>query len=96
MKSWYKPSEMSKRLFFFYTASLMGGAFGGLLAGGIITGMEGKAGVRGWKWLFIIEGCATVVAACCAYFILPDYPLTTKWLSDDEKRLATQRLLHRR
>ena len=34
----------------FYTAALIAGAFGGLLAGGIIEGMEGLGGVRGWKW----------------------------------------------
>jgi MFS family permease len=51
-----QPAELSKRVAFFYTASLVSGAFGGLLAGGIITGMEGLGNTRGWKWLFIIEG----------------------------------------
>jgi hypothetical protein len=50
MSCWYKPAELSKRVAFFYTASLVAGAFGGLLAGGLITGMEGVGGVRGWKW----------------------------------------------
>jgi hypothetical protein len=45
-----KPRELSKRLAIFYTAPLTAGAFGGLLAGGLIDGMEGVAGVRGWKW----------------------------------------------
>jgi hypothetical protein len=45
-----QPAELSKRIAFFYTASLLSGAFGGLLAGGIIDGMEGVAGTRGWKW----------------------------------------------
>jgi MFS family permease len=55
----------------FYTASLVSGAFGGLLAGGIITGLEGVGGTRGWKWLFIIEGLITVVLAVIAFFVLP-------------------------
>lgn len=50
LSCWYKPSELSKRLAFFYSASLISGAFSGLLAGGIIDGMEGLGGVRGWKW----------------------------------------------
>lgn len=33
LSCWYKPSEMSKRIALFYTASLMSGAFGGILAG---------------------------------------------------------------
>jgi hypothetical protein len=68
---WYKPAELSKRIAFFYTASLVSGAFGGLLAGGLIEGMEGLGGVRGWKWLFMIEGMATVLIAIGAYFVLP-------------------------
>ncbi|WVR04204.1 hypothetical protein IAU60_001204 [Kwoniella sp. DSM 27419] len=49
MSCWYKPAELSKRVAFFYTASLMSGAFGGLLAGGLIEGLEGVGNTRGWK-----------------------------------------------
>lgn len=72
---------------------LTSGAFGGLLAGGIIEGLEGKGGTRGWKWLFIIEGLITVVLSLLAFFILPNYPATTKWLTPEQKKLATARLL---
>ncbi|BEI83018.1 hypothetical protein CcaverHIS002_0308860 [Cutaneotrichosporon cavernicola] len=93
MSCWYKPHELSKRIALFYTASLVAGAFGGLLSFGIMDGLEGKGNTRGWQWLFIIEGLITVVVACAAFFVLPNYPTTTKWLSEDEKRLATARLL---
>ncbi|WVQ82889.1 hypothetical protein IAT38_005025 [Cryptococcus sp. DSM 104549] len=92
LSCWYKPTELSKRVALFYTASLVSGAFGGLLAGGIIEGMEGVGGTRGWKWLFIIEGLATALIAVVAFFVLPDWPKTTKWLSDDERVLAIARL----
>ena len=71
MSCWYKPAELSKRVAMFYTASLISGAFGGLLAGGIITGLDGKAGTPGWKWLFIIEGLITMCLATVAFFVLP-------------------------
>jgi MFS family permease len=93
MSCWYKPKELSKRIALFYTASLTAGAFGGLLAGGIIEKLEGVAGTRGWQWLFIIEGLITVAVACVSFFVLPNYPTTTKWLSIEEKRLAVARLL---
>lgn len=93
MSCWYKPKELSKRIAAFYTASLMAGAFGGLLAGGIIEGLEGKGGTRGWKWLFIIEGLITVVLSIVAVFILPNYPATTRWLTPEQKKLATARLM---
>ncbi|ORY26990.1 major facilitator superfamily transporter [Naematelia encephala] len=92
LSCWYKPAELSKRIALFYTASLVSGAFGGLLAGGIIGGLEGVGNTRGWKWLFIIEGLCTVCIASVAYFVLPNFPTTTKWLTDEEKRLAVYRL----
>ena len=39
------------------------------------------------------EGLITVAVALGAFFILPDYPATTRWLSAEEKRLASARLL---
>ncbi len=42
--------------------------------------------------MFIIEGVATVVIAFAAFFILPDFPRTTKWLTEEERQLAVWRL----
>ena len=44
------------------------------------------------RWLFIIEGAITVVIAFAAYFILPNFPRTTKWLTEEERQLAVWRL----
>ena len=42
--------------------------------------------------MFIIEGAITVVIAFAAYFILPNFPRTTKWLTEEERQLAIWRL----
>jgi hypothetical protein len=34
--------------------------------------MDGVGGLAGWRWLFIVEGCATVVVSVLLYFLLPD------------------------
>ena len=49
-------------------------------------------GVRGWRWLFVVEGLATVVVSVGAVFVLPDYPRSTGWLTPREKALALKRL----
>lgn len=54
--------------------------------------MDHKGGLRAWRWLFIIEGAITIVVAFVSVFILPNFPRTTSWLSNDEKELATWRL----
>lgn len=67
------------------------GAFGGLISAGIAAAFEGNA-IASWRWLFIIEGSVTVVAAVAIVFIIPDWPSTTRWLSAEEKALGILRL----
>jgi MFS family permease len=75
-----------------YSGSLISGAFSGLIAAGITGNMDGARGLRAWRWLFIIEGAMTVVVAFCAFFILPNFPRTTTWLTEEERQLAAWRL----
>lgn len=42
--------------------------------------------------LFIIEGILTVVVALVSIPILPDHPLTTTWLTEEERQLAHSRI----
>jgi hypothetical protein len=54
--------------------------------------MEGVGGTKAWRWLFILEGLVTVVVGLIALFLFPDYPRTTRWLSQDEKLFAEWRM----
>ncbi|KAI1612674.1 retrograde regulation protein 2 [Exophiala viscosa] len=92
LSAWYTRKELGFRTAMLYSGSLMSGAFSGLIAAGITEGMDGVHGLRAWRWLFIIEGGITIGIAAIAYFILPNFPKTTPWLSDDEKTLAAWRL----
>ncbi|KAE8368203.1 major facilitator superfamily domain-containing protein [Aspergillus caelatus] len=92
ISSWYKKSEQSKRFGVYISAAVLSGAFGGLIAAGIVGGLEGAHGIRGWRWLFIVEGAATVGFALISFFILPDFPATTKRLSARERQIAIARL----
>ncbi|KAL1874416.1 hypothetical protein VTK73DRAFT_293 [Phialemonium thermophilum] len=76
----------------FYCGSMLSGAFSGLIAAGINNGLDGARGLRAWRWVFIIEGSITVAIAIVCIFILPDFPATTPWLTDQERQLAMYRL----
>lgn len=54
--------------------------------------MDGLGGLLAWRWLFIIEGSLTVLIACGAFFILPDFPANTKWLTEQERQMAMWRM----
>ncbi|KAF8487565.1 sugar transporter [Gautieria morchelliformis] len=71
---------------------LVSNAFGGLLAAGILSGMEGVLGHAAWRWLYYIEGSLTIATAIVAIFMLPDFPGNTKWLSPLERKLAEKRM----
>ncbi|KDN35367.1 hypothetical protein RSAG8_11641, partial [Rhizoctonia solani AG-8 WAC10335] len=84
--------ELGLRTAILYCGNLSSNAFGGLLAAGILDGMQGKLGHAAWRWLFFIEGALTMAVATLAVFILPDFPNTTRWLSPEERRLAEVRM----
>ncbi|KAL2803269.1 major facilitator superfamily domain-containing protein [Aspergillus granulosus] len=92
LNSWYKKSEQSKRFAVYISAAILSGAFGGLIAGGITTGLDGTHGIAGWRWLFIVEGAATAGVSIFAAFILPDFPATSSKLNERERALAVARM----
>ncbi|KAE8147733.1 major facilitator superfamily domain-containing protein [Aspergillus avenaceus] len=91
MGMWYKRDEAQKRFSFFFSSTTLAGAFGGLLASGIGK-MEGLRGYRGWRWVFIIEGCLTCVVAIICYFLVTDFPEDAKWLTEEERRFVREKL----
>ncbi|RAL01117.1 MFS general substrate transporter [Aspergillus ibericus CBS 121593] len=92
LSAWYTRKELVKRTALLYAGSLISGAFSGLISAGITSGLNGARGIAAWRWLFIIEGSLTIFAALIAFFIVPDLPRTTSWLTTDEKVLAAWRL----
>lgn len=88
---WYKRTEAQKRFSFFFSSATLAGAFGGLLAAAIGK-MDGLRGYRGWRWIFILEGVLTCVVAIAFWFLLPNFPEESNWLSRDEKAYVKARL----
>ncbi|WVQ85806.1 hypothetical protein IAT38_007974 [Cryptococcus sp. DSM 104549] len=94
LSSWYKRYELAKRFSIYYTATAISGAFSGLLAGLITQHLDGKRGLAGWQWLFIIEGTASSFLGLFTWYFMPDWPSTTRFLSGEERVLAAQRLAY--
>lgn len=88
---WYRTEERSIRIAFILASATLAGAFGGAIAYGV-GHMNGTGGLSAWRWLFILEGIPSIFSAVLVYFFLPDYPETARWLSEDERMLATDRL----
>ncbi|OAA67477.1 Major facilitator superfamily transporter [Cordyceps fumosorosea ARSEF 2679] len=88
---WYRRHECGLRMAIFFSAATAAGAFGGLLARGIME-MSGVGGLNGWSWIFILEGLATFLVALIAYRAMHDYPESVKFLRPEEKKEVVRRL----
>lgn len=53
LSTWYKKDEQAKRFSIFYSAAVLSGAFGGIIAGAITGNLNGLHGIAGWRWLFV-------------------------------------------
>lgn len=91
LATFYTRQEIATRISILFTANICGTAFAGLIAIGVFQ-MDQVAGITGWRWLFILQGGITFVISVASAFILPDEPLQTRWLSEDEQRLAYSRI----
>ncbi|KAJ4267261.1 hypothetical protein NW762_003365 [Fusarium torreyae] len=95
LSCWYTKRELALRYAFLYSGLVLATAVSGLLAAGIFEGMGGVAGLEGWRWLFILEGAATVLLGLIAFALLPDFPATKSqmWLfTPEEKEIAVTRM----
>jgi predicted MFS family arabinose efflux permease len=52
--------------------------------------MQGMGGLRGWEWLFLLEGIPSVIVGCLVFVFLPDGPRHAPWLDEREKEFIIQ------
>ncbi|KAF4341349.1 major facilitator superfamily transporter [Fusarium beomiforme] len=92
--SWYTERELGKRSGIFTASGLAGTMIGGFIQTGIHSSMDGRNGLSGWRWLFIIDGLITIPIALYGFFLFPDTPHTTTafYLSEEDRALAKSRV----
>lgn len=93
LSKWYTQYELAYRLAYFYLGSALSGAFSGILAYALAK-LNGVGGLEGWRWIFLIEGAATVLLGFLVPFILSDLPENEpRWLTKEESNYLTQRMI---
>lgn len=96
--SWYKETELTKRSAIFTSSGLIGNCFSGLMQAKIYANLDGRKfgadRLAGWRWLFVIDFFVTLPILIYGFFFFPDVPerCTSKFFSEDEKKLAIERL----
>ena len=91
MSRWYRRAELTFRLSIYIAMAPVAGAFGGLLASGILK-LDSFGSLTTWRMIFGIEGIITIGLGLVAFVTLTDRPETAKWLTEEEKKLAVARI----
>ncbi|RDW75399.1 hypothetical protein BP6252_06541 [Coleophoma cylindrospora] len=86
----YRREQQGQRIAILYGSTAVSGAFGGLLAYAIQL-MGSRKGLAPWRWLFIIEGCISVVVGGALWFTLPRHAQKAWFLTSKEKSLLNAR-----
>lgn len=80
---WFRAIDRAKAVAAFYAAMPLSYVIGSPLAG-MLLGLS-WLGLRGWRWLFILEGIPAVLLGIVALFYLTDWPRQAQWLNPDER-----------
>lgn len=91
LSCWYRRSEFGIRAAIFFSAAAVSGSFGGLLAAAI-TKMDGVGNKKGWAWIFILEGLATILVGVASFWMVFDFPDEATFLSDTDRQRVLRRL----
>jgi ACS family tartrate transporter-like MFS transporter len=81
---WYPTRERGVATARFMLATALAGFVGNTL-GGLILGFDGRFGLHGWQWLFLVEGIPSFVLGIVALGLLTDRPEKAHWLSDRQR-----------
>ncbi|MBV6823136.1 MFS transporter [Pseudomonas sp. PD9R] len=89
---WYPASRRGRITSLFFVGVPIAGLIGSPLSGWIMSFFSGYMGLKGWQWMFLLEGLPAMILGVVAFIWLDDRPANAKWLSDQQKQQVEQDL----
>ena len=84
LTQWFPAAERARTVAAFMTATLVAGVIGGP-ASGLLLALDGRCGLAGWQWLFLVEGVPAIVLGFIVLHVLTERPADAGWLSGEER-----------
>src|SRR6201991_1799667 len=81
---WY-PAEYRARFLAAFAIAVPLSTVIGAPISGLLLRLDGVMGLRGWQWLFILEGIPSVLLGIVTWFYLTDKPEKADWLTGEQK-----------
>lgn len=91
---WYRTDEIGRPLLWYFWISNLANIIGSLICYGA-SFMDGLQGLSGWRWVFVLEGVATILLAGIIFLLLPDFPKSPRsgrWLTPREQQFLEARM----
>jgi MFS family permease len=89
--AWFPTQYRTRMLAWFLVAIPLSSVVGGPISG-LLLELDGMLGLKGWQWLFIIEGIPAVILGIVVLRVLADRPDDATWLSGKERDILKEML----
>jgi ACS family tartrate transporter-like MFS transporter len=84
LTQWFPMQIRARTISRFYVSLPLSSVVMGGVAGALLN-LDGTLGLRGWQWLFLIEGLPAVALSYAFFRYLPNSPKEVKWLTEPER-----------
>ncbi len=88
---WFPARERARAIGLFMTATAMAGVIGAPLSSALLQ-IDGALGLKGWQWLFLVEGAPAILLAPIVLRFMTERPNDAAWLTDDEREWLTREM----
>ena len=95
LSTWFPARQRGKAIGMFYLSNPMAVAVVGAVSTTLL-GLDGHAGLKGWQWLFLLQGLPPAIIGLGVLALLPDSPRNAPWLSEGERSELEQAIAHDR
>jgi ACS family tartrate transporter-like MFS transporter len=84
LSTWFPARHRAAATAVFMAAAPLSTALGSPVSGALLQ-MHGLWGLKGWQWLFLLEGAPAILLGFVVLAFLTDRPKDARWLADDER-----------
>jgi MFS transporter, ACS family, tartrate transporter len=84
LSQWFPRPQRAKAVSWFMIGIPLSIVFGGPLSGWLL-GFEGRLGLHGWQWMFLLEGLPAVLLGFVVLGYLTEKPADAKWLTAEQR-----------
>ncbi|HEX4155301.1 MAG TPA: MFS transporter [Acidobacteriaceae bacterium] len=81
---WFPAGQRARAISWFYVSLPLSSVLMGSVAGSLLK-LDGRVGLRGWQWLFLVEALPALLLSAWIWISLPDSPKSARWLDENER-----------